>query len=69
MSRTTRALATLHIAGRIAAGIGPVEAVHPTEGRALAAVRQGTARYHHPAPALADGYVTTEHRVVPPEGR
>lgn len=52
MSRTTRALATLLIAGRIAAGIGPVEAMQPTEGRALAAVHQ-----------------TTEHPVVPLEGR
>ena len=67
MSRTTRALATVLIAGRIAAGIGPVEAIQPMEGRALAAVREATARYHHPAAALADGYVATEHCIEDPE--
>ena len=66
MSRTTRALATVLIAGRIAAGMGPVEAMQPTEGRAPAAVREATARYHHPAAALADGYVATEHCIEDP---
>ncbi len=66
MSRTSRAIATLLLAGGIAAGTTPVTASQFSSGPDLAEVRKATARYHRPAAALAEGYVATEHCVEDP---
>lgn len=60
MSRTSRTVATLLLAGGIAAGT-PVMASPSSSGPDLAEVRKATARYHRPAAALADEYVATDH--------
>ena len=60
MSRTSRTLTALLLAGGIVAGVSPAHASR-SDRQALADVRRATARYHNPAAALADGYVASAH--------
>ena len=71
MRSTTRSAGTLLVAALATVGMGiiaPGAGAHDAERElGLAELRRATARYHHPARAVADGFVPSHECVSDPE--